>query len=95
MVVYGTLIVLVGGMARKQKARLPQNITHIGKTQDVKALVKLYNIVDWYVNLTYCDIYPTVNLEAVACGMLVITYAVGGSAEIAKKWRRFAGKRRC
>lgn len=80
------VIVLVGGMTRKQKARLPKNITHIEKTQDVKEMVKLYNIADWYVNLTYCDTYPTVNLEAVACGTPVITYAVGGSAESAKKF---------
>lgn len=42
-------------------------------------------MVDWYVNMTYCDIYPIVNLEAAACGAPIITYAVGGSAEIAKK----------
>ena len=34
-----------------------------------------------FVNLTYEDNYPTVNLEAQACGTPVITYKTGGSVE--------------
>jgi len=34
-----------------------------------------------FVNLTYEDNYPTVNLEAQACGTPVITYRTGGSVE--------------
>ena len=33
------------------------------------------------MNLTYEDTYPTVNLEAQACGTPVITYRTGGSVE--------------
>ena len=34
-----------------------------------------------FLNLTYSDTYPTVNLEAQACGTPVITYRTGGSPE--------------
>ena len=33
------------------------------------------------MNLTYEDNYPTVNLEAQACGTCVVTYDTGGSKE--------------
>ena len=33
------------------------------------------------VNPTWQDNYPTVNLEAIACGTPVITYRTGGSIE--------------
>lgn len=33
------------------------------------------------INPTYADTFPTVNLEALACGTPVITYRTGGSPE--------------
>ena len=41
----------------------------------------LYSLADVYVNPTYADMFPTVNLEALACGPPVITYLTGGSPE--------------
>ena len=41
----------------------------------------LYSLADVYVNPTYADMFPTVNLEALACGTPVITYRTGGSPE--------------
>lgn len=79
-------IILVGGMEEKLEKKLPDKITHIQKTQNIDEMVELYNIADIYVNLTYCDTYPTVNLEAVACGTPVLTYAVGGSTESAEEY---------
>ena len=38
---------------------------------------------DVFINTTYEDNYPTVNLEARACGLPVITYKTGGSPESA------------
>ena len=34
-----------------------------------------------YVNPTYSDNFPTTNLEALACGVPVVTYDTGGSPE--------------
>ena len=34
-----------------------------------------------FINTTYEDTFPTVNLEALACGIPVITYQTGGSPE--------------
>ena len=39
-------------------------------------------MADYFLNLTLEDTYPTVNLEAMACGTPVITYRTGGSTEI-------------
>ena len=38
------------------------------------------------MNLSYCENYPTVNIEAMACGTPVLTYKTGGSPEIIKKY---------
>jgi glycosyltransferase involved in cell wall biosynthesis len=40
-------------------------------------------MADVYANPTYEDNYPTTNLEAIACGTPVITYATGGCPESA------------
>lgn len=79
-------IVLVGGMTRAQEKQLPDRIIHIKKTYDIYEMVQLYNIADLYLNLTYCDTYPTVDLEAIACRVPLVTYRVGGSAEIAERF---------
>lgn len=83
------IIILVGGMKKQLVKKLPSNIVHIKKTKDIQEMAILYNASDVYLNLTYCDTYPTVNLEAVACGTPVISYSVGGSKESAEK---FGGK---
>ena len=44
-------------------------------------LAELYSVSSVFVNPTYQDNYPTVNLEAIACGTPVVTYRTGGSIE--------------
>lgn len=73
-------IVLVGMDAENQK-RLPANITGIRRTENIRQLAELYAAADVFVNLTWQDNYPTVNLEAIACGTPVVTYRTGGSIE--------------
>ena len=73
-------IVLVG-LNKKQISDLPNNILGIERTNSVKELTQIYSAADVFVNLTYADNFPTVNLEALACGTPVITYKTGGSAE--------------
>lgn len=53
----------------------------IPKTANQMELVKVYCGCDLFVNPTLEDTYPTVNLEAQACGIKVITYNVGGAKE--------------
>lgn len=73
-------IVLVG-LTEKQKEELSKSILGIAQTNDVTELAELYSTADIFVNSTYEDTYPTVNLEALACGTAVITYQTGGSPE--------------
>ena len=73
-------IVLVG-LKEEQLPSVPENILSITRTNNVKELAEIYTAADLFLNLTYQDTYPTVNLEAQACGTPVITYATGGSVE--------------
>lgn len=73
-------IVLVG-LDKKQIDKLPNKILGIERTNSVKELAQIYSAADVFLNLTYADNFPTVNLEALSCGTPVITYKTGGSAE--------------
>ena len=45
-------------------------------------MVKIYSAADVFVNPTREENYPTVNMEAIACGTPVVTFDTGGCAEI-------------
>ena len=75
------LLVLVGRMTPEQERSLPKKVIHIGRTTDAQELAALYSAAIVLVNPTWQDNYPTVNLEAIACGTPVITYRTGGSIE--------------
>ena len=51
------------------------------KTSSKEELAEAYNAADCFINPTYEDNYPTVNLEAKACGVYIITYDTGGGIE--------------
>lgn len=70
------------GLSAKQMESLPEKIVGIQRTDTVDSLAKLYSDADVFLNLTYADTLPTVNMEALACGTPVITYRTGGSPEI-------------
>ena len=73
-------VVLVGISSEKIK-NIPSSIIGIPPTDSAEDLAKIYTAADVFVNLTYEDNYPTVNLEAQACGTTCITYRTGGSVE--------------
>ena len=73
-------IVLIG-LNKKQIKKLPSNIIGIIRTEKVEELVKWYSAAEVFFNPTLEDNYPTVNLEAIACGTPVITFNTGGSSE--------------
>lgn len=61
---------------------LPDNIISIHRTANKEELVEIYSSSDLFVNLTREDTFPTVNIEALACGTPVVTFKTGGSPEI-------------
>ena len=69
------------GVSDKQMEELPKSIIAIKKTNSVEELAEIYSAADVFLNFTYEDNFPTVNLEAMACGTPVITYKTGGSVE--------------
>lgn len=74
--------IMLIGMSQKQVSALPKGIYGITRTESLEELAKLYSEADVFVNPTYADSFPTVNMEALACGTPVITYKTGGSPEI-------------
>ena len=76
----GCRLVLVG-VDEQDKKQLPPSVFYLEKTENVQELVEAYSDADVFLNLTYEDTFPTVNLESLACGTPVVTYRTGGSPE--------------
>lgn len=74
-------VVVLVGVTPKEEKLLPGNIVGISRTENVHQLAELYAASDAFINPTWQDNYPTVNLEAIACGTPVVTYRTGGSIE--------------
>ena len=74
------VIVLVG-LTEKQIKQMPKKILGIKRTNSTRELAAIYTAADVFVNLTYEDNYPTVNLEAQACGTPVVCFNSGGVCE--------------
>lgn len=77
-------IVLVG-LSRKQIKRLPDGIICLQRTDSREELAGIYSTADFFINPTHEDNYPTVNLEAEACGTPVVTYNTGGCRETIRR----------
>lgn len=73
-------IVMVGTDKEIDKI-LPENVISIHRTANQKELAEIYTAADLLVNPTREDNYPTVNMEAIACGTPVLTFRTGGSPE--------------
>lgn len=73
-------VVLVGTNDKVDEL-LPENILSIHRTHNQKELAEIYSAADVFVNPTREDNFPTVNIEAMACGTPVITFRTGGSPE--------------
>lgn len=75
-------IIILVGVSFKQKNNLPKGIIGVCRTENASQLAELYSMADVFLNPTYQDTLPTVNIEALACGTPVIGYNTGGSADI-------------
>lgn len=73
-------MIIVGAIPDKN-VKMPSKVTYIPRTEDVNELVELYSAATVFLNPTWQDNYPTVNLEAMACGCPVVSYRTGGSPE--------------
>ena len=74
-------VIVMVGVTEKQQDQLPKGVIGIRRTENVRQLAELYSAATAFVNPTWQDNYPTVNLEAIACGTPVVTYRTGGSVE--------------
>ena len=75
------LAIVLVGLSDEQIQGLPSGIVGIRRTESVEALADLYSAADLFINPTYEDNFPTVNIEALACGTPICTYRTGGSPE--------------
>ena len=73
-------IVLVG-LTPELRKQLPEKILALPRTDSAAQLAEIYSAADVFANPTYEENYPTVNLEARACGTRVVCYDAGGSGE--------------
>ena len=74
-------IVVLVGIELNKLSDMKSNIIGIKRTENQEQLADIYSSADVFVNPTLEDNFPTVNLEALACGTPVITYDTGGSSE--------------
>lgn len=70
---------VVVGIAKNQI--ISKNIISIERTYNQEELAEIYSESDVLFNPTREDNFPTVNLEALACGTPILSYGAGGSAE--------------
>lgn len=73
-------VVLIG-LSAKQIKEIPSSIIGLERTESKHELAEIYSAADLLFNPTLEDNYPTVNLEAEACGTPVVTYDTGGCPE--------------
>lgn len=66
---------------KKHSKKRGCTIIAIPRTNSPQELAEIYTAADIFANPTYEDNYPTVNLEAQACGTKVVTYDTGGCRE--------------
>ena len=74
-------VIVMVGVTKEQMKLLPQNIIGIERTNNIGELAEIYTACDVFINPTLEDTFPTVNMEAIACGTPVVTYNTGGSPE--------------
>jgi glycosyltransferase involved in cell wall biosynthesis len=68
---------------------LPKNIISIHRTHDPLELAQIYTSADVFANPSREENFPTVNIEALACGTPIVTFDIGGSAEIVSQGTGF------
>lgn len=78
-------LIVIGVRNEQMKGFDQEHTICMNRTEHVHELVDLYSTADLFLNLTIEDTYPTVNLEALACGCPIMTYRTGGSTEMVQE----------
>lgn len=73
-------LVVIGN---KDEKAIHKNIISIPSISDKERLIEWYSSADIFLNPTLGDNFPTVNIEALSCGLPIVTCNTGGSPEIA------------
>lgn len=76
-----THIVMVGLNQEQINAVSRKNLLALPHTTGIMELVKIYSASTVFFNPTYEETFGLVNIEAMACGIPVVTYRTGGSPE--------------
>lgn len=74
------VIVLVG--SNEMISNISNRVILIPRTNNQIELAEIYSAADVFVNPTREDTFPTVDMEAIACGTPVVSFNTGGTAEI-------------
>ncbi len=74
--------IVIVGCAPDQMTHDDPRVVTCGYITDREELARYYATADVFLNLTFVDTLPTVNMEAAACGTPVVTYNSGGSGEL-------------
>lgn len=75
-------VLIIGDFNDKKNKYLSNRCEMIKRTNNIEELVEFYSSSHLFINPTYEDTFPTVNIESLSCGTPVITYNTGGSPEI-------------
>lgn len=78
-------ILIIGASPEQCEILKNSEICAIERTTNQEELARFYQTSTILFNPTYEDNYPTVNVEALACGLPVVTYHTGGSPEMIRK----------
>ncbi len=60
---------------------LPSNITAIKRTDSMQEMAEVYSGADVFVNPTLQETFSMINVEALSCGLPVVTFKTGGCVE--------------
>ena len=74
--------IVLAGVSDQVKKDIPESIITLPRVDDVSELVGIYSAADVFVNPSRADTFPTVNMEALACGLPVIALERGGNTEV-------------
>ncbi|MBH1939416.1 glycosyltransferase [Mobilitalea sibirica] len=73
------------GVTEKQKQRLTDKILVLERTNHIKDLVKIYSAADVFLNPSIEETFGMVSLEALACGIPVISNRYSANPELVKE----------